>query len=53
MTHEDSFPSEKRHKEAFEAPCVCFNVLPEVFRQDSEKVTFQSEAITRDSSTRT
>ena len=36
----DSFPGEKRHKEAFEAPCFCFNVLPEVFRQYSEKVTF-------------
>ena len=35
---EDSFPNEKRHKEAFEVPCVCFNMLPEVFRQYSEKV---------------
>ena len=37
---EDSFPNEKRHKEAFEVPCVCFNMLPEAFRQYSEKVTF-------------
>ena len=36
----DSFSSEKRHNEAFEVPCVCFNVLPEVFRRYSKKVTF-------------
>ena len=35
----DSFPGEKRHKEAFEAPCICFNVLAEAFRRYSEKVT--------------
>ena len=29
----DSFPGEKRHKEAFEAPCICFNVLTEAFRR--------------------
>ena len=28
----DSFPGEKRHKKAFEAPRICFNVLPEAFR---------------------
>ena len=33
----DSFPGEKRHKEAFEAPCICFNVLAEAFRRYSEK----------------
>ena len=33
----DSFPGEKRHKEAFKAPCICFNVLAEVFRRYSEK----------------
>ena len=36
---QDSFPGEKRHKEAFEAPCICFNVLAEEFRQYSEEVT--------------
>ena len=39
--HLGKFPSEKRHKEAFEVPRVCFNVLPEAFRQYSEKVTFK------------
>ena len=29
---QDSFPGEKRHKKAFEAPRICFNVLPEAFR---------------------
>ena len=36
----DSFPGEKRQKEAFKAPCICFNVLAEAFRRYSEKVTF-------------
>ena len=44
MTREAAFrtvlPVKKRHKEAFEAPCVCFNVLPKAFRRYSEKVTF-------------
>ena len=31
----------KRRKEAFEVPCVCFNVLPEAFRQYSERMTFE------------
>ena len=34
---QDSFPGEKRHKEAFEAPCAYFSVLPEALRQYSEK----------------
>ena len=33
----DSFPGEKRHKEAFKAPCICFNELAEAFRRYSEK----------------
>ena len=44
MTHEAAirtvFQAKKRHKEAFEAPYLCFNVLPEAFRRYSEKVTF-------------
>ena len=44
MTREAAFrtvlPVKKRHKEAFEAPFVCFNVLPKAFRRYSEKVTF-------------
>ena len=35
----EGFPGEKRHQETYETPCVCFNVLPEVFRRYSEKVT--------------
>ena len=35
----DSIPGEKRHKEAYEASCICFNVLPEAFRRHPEKVT--------------
>ena len=42
MTHEASFrtvfPAKKRHKEAFEAPCICFNALPEAFGRYSGKV---------------
>ena len=45
MAHEGTFRevfrAKKRHKEAFEVPRVCFNVLPEAFRQYSEKVTFK------------
>ena len=37
---QDSFPDEKRHKEAFEALCAYFSVLPEALRRYSEKVTF-------------
>ena len=33
-------PTKKRHKEAYQAPYICFNVLSEAFRRYSEKVTF-------------
>ena len=43
MTHEASFrtvfPAKKGTKEAFEAPCICFNALPEAFGRYSGKVT--------------
>ena len=43
MTHKAAFRkvflSEKMHKEAFEAPCVCFIVLPEAFREYLKKLT--------------
>ena len=44
---QDSFPGEKRHKEAYKAPGTCFNVLPQVFRRYSEKVisTLQASII--------
>ena len=40
---QDSFLSEKRHEEAFEVPCVYFNMLTEAFRQYSEKVTLSRQ----------
>ena len=39
--NQDRFSGEKRHKEAYQAPCICFNVLFEAFRRYSEKATFQ------------
>ena len=44
---QDSFPGEKRHKEAYKAPGICFNVLPQVFRRYSEKIisTLQASII--------
>ena len=41
----DSFPGVKREEEAFEAPCVCFNVLPEELRRYSEKVSSVKQTI--------
>ena len=44
MTYEAAFMTlfrgKKRHKKAFEVPCVGFNVLPEVFRRYSKKSDF-------------